>query len=68
MDIISNPNKHGKYTAKVHYENGDHVVTDVYGSPKTITNYFFDKVFNIGDGGNGDLLTRCVKIEFLGRA
>ena len=50
-------------TIKVHFSDGDSLVSKINGTTDEIENYFFGKVFNIGSVT--DKLVKCVRIEFL---
>lgn len=50
---------------KVHFDNGDSLVTSINGSNQEIENYYLGNTFNLGDGAGGDKMVKAVRIEFL---
>ncbi len=64
-NIFQNATKSARYTVKVHFDNGDSLVTDINGTPRSITNYYLGRDFNLGDGAGGDLIATARKVDFL---
>ena len=50
-------------TIKVHFDNGDHVITRFNGDMKDAARYYLDTVFNLGT--DRDVLTTARAVEFL---
>lgn len=50
-------------TIKVHFDNGDHIITRFNGDAADVARYYLDKVFNLGT--DGDELTTARAVEFL---
>ena len=50
-------------TAKVIFDNGDEIITDINGTDEEIQNYYaVGRTFNLGDGCGGDLMARVVSV------
>ena len=49
---------------KVYFDNGDTLETCINGTDETISAYYIDQVFNLGNGEN-DLMVRAIRVEFL---
>jgi len=54
-----------KQQIKVTFSNGDYLYTSIYGTNESILEYYrMDKIFNLGNGGN-DNLVKVRSVEFL---
>lgn len=54
-----------KQQIKVTFTNGDYLFTSIYGTNESILEYYrMDKIFNLGNGGN-DNLVKVRSVEFL---
>lgn len=50
-------------TAKVTYDNGDSIITNINGTEFEIKEYYIDNIFNIGT--YEDCLVKAISVEFL---
>jgi len=55
-----------KHSVRVHFSDGDSLVTSIHGTRVSVAQYYVGRTFNLGDGCGGDRMLRCVSIEFLG--
>lgn len=51
---------------KVLFANGDSIITEINGTAEEIKDYYkIGRVFNLGDGCGGDLLSKVVGLIFI---
>lgn len=53
-----------RYAVRVHFDNGDSLVTDINGTLDEILAYYIGQTFNLGSG-DGDLMATATQVDFL---